>query len=85
MSFDLGSIFSEMGAFAIVIVSALGLMAVTALAVSVERSWVLWRTRRRSAAFARTSCGTVARTTTFDSAASPVFFTVTVPVNSWFT
>lgn len=52
MSFDLGTIFSEMGVFALIIVGALGLMAVSALTVFVERIWVFSRTRKRSAEFA---------------------------------
>jgi len=52
MSFDLTKIFSEMGVFALAIVGALGLMAVAALTVLVERLWVYARTRRRSMKFA---------------------------------
>ena len=52
MSFDIGKIFAEMGLFALIIVGALGLMAVAALTVFVERLWSFRRTRRTSAAFA---------------------------------
>jgi biopolymer transport protein ExbB len=52
MSFDLSKIFGEMGLFALLIVGALGLMAVAALTVFVERLWSLSRTRRKSAELA---------------------------------
>lgn len=52
MSFDIGTIFAEMGVFALIIVGALGLMAVAALTVFVERLWSFGRTRRKSAEFA---------------------------------
>ena len=52
MSFDIAKIFSEMGVFALIIVGALGLMAVAALTVFVERLWSYSRTRRKSAEFA---------------------------------
>jgi len=52
MSFDIAKIFSEMGVFALIIVGALGLMAVSALTVFVERLWSYRRTRRKSAEFA---------------------------------
>lgn len=52
MSFDIAKIFSEMGVFALIIVAALGLMAVAALTVFVERLWSFSRTRRKSAEFA---------------------------------
>ena len=61
MSFDLSKIFSEMGVFALAIVSALGLMAVASLSVLVERLWVFGRTRRRSAAFAGTASSLLGR------------------------
>jgi biopolymer transport protein ExbB len=52
MSFDIAKIFADMGVFALIIVGALGLMAVSALSVFVERLWVYRRTRRRSVEFA---------------------------------
>jgi biopolymer transport protein ExbB len=52
MSFDIQKVFSEMGVFALIIVGALGLMAVAALTVFVERLWSFSRTRAKSAAFA---------------------------------
>jgi biopolymer transport protein ExbB len=52
MSFDIGKIFAEMGVFALIIVGALGLMAVAALTVVVERLWSYRRTRRKSIEFA---------------------------------
>src|SRR5688572_18812202 len=61
MSFDLAKIFEEMGVFALIIVSVLGLMAVAALTVFVERLWVYGRTRRRSAAFAGTAAALLDR------------------------
>ena len=51
MSFDLYTIFSEMGVFAMLIVAALALMAVSSLAVFVERVWAFRRTRKKSLRF----------------------------------
>jgi biopolymer transport protein ExbB len=52
MSFDIGKIFAEMGTFALIVVAVLGLMAVAALTVVVERLWSFRRTRRKSIEFA---------------------------------
>src|SRR5690349_19753571 len=58
--FDLAKIFAEMSPIQLVIVSCLGLMAVFAIAVFVERLWVYGRTRRRSARFGGVAGGYLA-------------------------
>src|SRR5262245_6458060 len=55
MSFDIGKIFADMGVFALIVVGVLGLMAVAALTVVVERLWSFRRTRRKSIEFALTA------------------------------
>lgn len=52
MSFDLVEVFRTMQPFAIAIVATLGLMAMAALSVVVERLWVYWRSRVVSRRFA---------------------------------
>jgi biopolymer transport protein ExbB len=55
MEFDLIKIVQKMNIFAILVASALGLMAVLALSIFVERWWAYFRSRRRSRAFGPTA------------------------------
>lgn len=52
MQFDIVEIFRKMSGFQWVVVGTLLAMAVASSAVTLERLWVFWRSRRRSRAFA---------------------------------
>jgi hypothetical protein len=51
MSFNLVDVFRHMQPFAIAIVAVLGLMAMIALSIFVERMWTYFRSRRQAKAF----------------------------------
>jgi biopolymer transport protein ExbB/TolQ len=55
MEFDLVAIVHKMNIFALLVAGALGLMAVLALTIFVERSWAYFRSRRRSHKFGPTA------------------------------
>lgn len=61
MHFNIVKIISEMDVFALAVVGTLLLMAMSSMAVFLERAWTFWRSRRRSRSFAHVAAGILAR------------------------